>query len=172
MDTLKTIGVALATAVVVVLGFNAVSDDNLGYQLIPGISMAPASVTTFTEGGNVYATTSVGTSGVLDQAELSTANVVRVTPSGGAGVTNVTVSLGASTTFPGIPNPGDTRRFVIENTATVATTTTIAAGTGMDLQEPDGQNVVIGNNNYAFITCFREASTDVVCAVDETIPAD
>ena len=53
-----------------------------------------------------------------------------------------------------------------------ATTTTIAAGTGIDLQEPDGQNVVVGPDNYAWLTCFREVSTNVVCRVDETIPAD
>ena len=70
-------------------------------------------------------------------------------------------------------NPGDYRTWVIENGYTAAaTTTTIAAGTGIDLQEPDGQNVVVGINNYAFLTCFREASTDIVCSFDETIPAD
>jgi len=62
---------------------------------------------------------------------------------------------------------------IVSNTATTITVTgTIAAGTGIDLQEPDGQNVVIGINNYAFLTCFKEASTDIVCRVDETIPAD
>ena len=44
MNTLKTIGVALVTAVVAVLGFG-VAKDNLGYGVTPGISMFPASVT-------------------------------------------------------------------------------------------------------------------------------
>jgi len=42
----------------------------------------------------------------------------------------------------------------------------------MDLQEPDGQNVVIGQNNYAWLTFVKQASGDVVVRVDETISAD
>jgi hypothetical protein len=85
----------------------------------------------------------------------------------------LTVTLPATTTFPLASEAGAYRSWVIENPFTAAaTTTTIAAGTGIDLQEPDGQNVVIGINNYAWLTCFRELSTDIVCRVDETIPAD
>ena len=61
--------------------------------------------------------------------------------------------------------------FYFTDTVTWAAVT-LAAGTGVDLQESDGQNVVIGINNYAWLTCFRELSSDIVCRVDETIPAD
>lgn len=171
MDTLKIMAISGVTAIVLVVALmvsGAFKSETLGG--VPGINILPSTLTPYS--GTVMSTTTVGTGSTLDQAELASASVVRVTPGGGAGVTNVTVSIGASTTFPGINNPGDHRRFVIENAATVATTTTIAAGTGIDLQEPDGQNVVIGQNNYAFVWCFREASTDIVCNVDETIPAD
>lgn len=89
----------------------------------------------------------------------------------------LTVTLPASTTFPLSLKAGSYRTWVIENPFTAAaTTTTIAAGTGIDLQEPDGQNVVIGINNYAFLTCVRGADSgspqDIVCEVDESIPAD
>lgn len=85
----------------------------------------------------------------------------------------LTATLPATTTFPLASNAGSYRTWVIENPFTAAaTTTTIAAGTGVDLQEPDGQNVVIGINNYAWLTCFRLASSDISCRVDETIPAD
>lgn len=89
----------------------------------------------------------------------------------------LTLTLPASTTFPIGTNPGAERDWIIENPFTAAaTTTTIAAGTGIDLQEPDGQNVVIGINNYAYLKCIRGADSgaprDIVCRVDETIPAD
>lgn len=42
----------------------------------------------------------------------------------------------------------------------------------MDLQVPDGQNVIIGPNNYAILTFYRRSDTDMVVVVDETIPAD
>lgn len=171
MDTLKVMVASGVTAVVVV-ALLMVSGAFKGESLagVPGVTLIPSAATPST--GYVFSTTTVGTASSLQAEDLTNTSVVRVTPGGGAGVTNVTISLGASTTFPGIPTPGDSRRFVIENAATVATTTTIAAGTGIDLQEPDGQNVVIGQNNYAWVWCFREASTDIVCNIDETIPAD
>jgi hypothetical protein len=122
------------------------------------------------DGGGVYATTTTVATETLTASVLDRSKVIRFL--GSATAAAITATLPASTTFP-LKNPGDYRTWVIENGYTAAaTTTTIAAGTGVDLQEPDGQNVVIGINNYAFLTCFKEASTDVVCSVDETIPAD
>jgi len=87
----------------------------------------------------------------------------------------LTATLPASTTFPLSAEVGASRTWIIENPFTAsATTTTIAAGTGINMQEPDGQNVVIAQDNYAWLTCIRGADTgkpeDIVCKVDETIP--
>ena len=107
----------------------------------------------------------------LTFAEMIDANIITFTLN--AAQAALTVTLPASTTFPLPMKVGSYRTWVIENPFTAAaTTTTIAAGTGIDLQEPDGQNVVIGINNYAFLTCLRLATSDIVCRVDETIPAD
>lgn len=123
----------------------------------------------FTQGGGVLAVSTSSATYTLTQAQMSTSNVIAFTPLGD----NATLTLPATSTMTTLlASAGDSRTWVIENGATAATTTTIAAGTGMDLQEPDGQNVVIGQNNYAWLTCFRESSTNVVCSVDETIPAD
>lgn len=126
----------------------------------------------FTEGGGVITVTPTSDSVTLTQAQMLNANVITFTASSTQEA--LTVTLPATSTLDKIiPNTGDTRKWVIENPfLAAATTTTIAAGSGIDLQEPDGQNVVIGIDNYAFLTCFRELSTDVVCLVDESIPAD
>lgn len=85
----------------------------------------------------------------------------------------LTLSLPASTTDAYPTKPGMHTFLTIKNSHTgAATTTTIAAGTGVDLQEPDGQNVVIGITNYALVDCVRLDTTDVACVIDETIPAD
>lgn len=125
-----------------------------------------------TDGGGVYATTTTIATETLTATQMEKNKLIRFL--GSATAAAITVTLPATSTMTNIiRNAGDYRTWVIENGYTAAaTTTTIAAGTGIDLQEPDGQNVVIGINNYAFLTCFREASTDVVCRVDETIPAD
>lgn len=47
---------------------------------------------------------------------------------------------------------------------------TMIEGAGFDMQEPDGQNVVIGANNFATVEYCRQLNTDIVVTVDETIP--
>lgn len=135
-------------------------------------SFATTTVNQFTEGGSVFATTTTAATETLTEADLLNNKVLRFL--GSATAAAITVTLPATSTMTSLlPDAGDTRTWVIENGYTAAaTTTTIAAGTGVDLQEPDGQNVVIGINNYGWLRCFREVSTDVVCRVDETIPAD
>jgi len=129
---------------------------------------ATTTVDQFTQGGAVLATSTAGNS-TLTEAEMLVYNVIEIQPTSGA----ITLTLPATSTMTTLlASAGDYRNWVIQNTATAATNTTIAAGTGIDLQEPDGQNVVIGQNNFAYLTCHRDSSTDVVCRVDETIPAD
>jgi len=126
----------------------------------------------FTEGGGVLSITAVDSSETLTEAQLLANNVITFAAS--TTMPAYTVTLPATSTMTTLlATSGDTRTWIVENPFTAAaTTTTLAAGTGVDLQEPDGQNVVIGINNYAYVTCTRMASTDVTCKVDETIPAD
>lgn len=125
-----------------------------------------------TDGGGIRATTTTVATETITSRQMDDNKIFRYLGSSTAAA--ITVTLPATSTMSNIiPQAGDTRTWIFENGYTAAaTTTTIAAGTGIDLQEPDGQNVVIGINNYAVLTCFREANTDVVCFVDETIPAD
>jgi hypothetical protein len=123
-----------------------------------------------TDGGGVQIISPTSGSHTLTRGQMDNAKVITFVAS--TTMPAFTVTTPASTTFP-LFKAGEYRTWVIENPfLAAATTTTIAAGAGVDLQEPDGQNVVIGINSYAFLTCFREASTNVVCSVDETIPAD
>ena len=125
----------------------------------------------FEQGGGLTTVTPITSTYTLTFANMANSNIITFTASSSQEA--LTVTLPATTTMPLGASVGSYRTWVIENPFTgAATTTTIAAGTGIDLQEPDGQDVVIGINNYGFLTCFREASTDIVCRVDETIPGD
>ena len=171
-NTLISAGVAV---LVVVLGFvfvPRVVNQTLGAQAGPDFFVHANFLEGLTDGGGVFSTTTTAATGVLTAAQMEKNKIFRFL--GSATAAAYTITLPASTTMSNVlKSPGDYRTWVFENGYTAsATTTTIAAGTGIDLQEPDGQNVVIGINNYAFLTCFREASTDIVCSVDETIPAD
>lgn len=177
METLKTVVVSALVGALVVGGlFAFLPKDESGVPSLGAIA-SPEVLTylrvhgTLSEGGGPSTVTPVAATHTLTFAQMNDYNVITFTAS--TTMPAFTATLPASTTFPLGDKAGSMRRWVIENPFTAAaTTTTIAAGTGVDLQEPDGQNVVIGINNYAFLTCFRELSSDVVCSVDETIPAD
>jgi hypothetical protein len=157
-----------------VTNFDALTLDNGDLTITNGGITASGEtvVQGFTEGGGTVTVTPVTSTVTLTQANLLAGNVITFTAS--TTMPALTVTLPATSTMTTLlASDGNRRNWVIENPFTAAaTTTTIAAGTGVDLQEPDGQNVVIGINNYAWLTCFREASTDVVCSISETIPAD
>jgi hypothetical protein len=127
-------------------------------------------VPTFTQGGGVTATSTDDTTATLLASEFDTENYIEFTPN----VNSITLALPATSTLSSfIPNTGDSRQIIIENATTTASIdVTLAAGTGMDLQEPDGQNVVISTDNYAVLTFWRRSDTDIVVTVDEVIPAD
>ena len=129
----------------------------------------------FVQGGNRTAIDPVDGTYTLTNSDMQENSLITFVSSTTQAA--LTLTLPASTTFPLPQAKGASRTWVIENPFTAAaTTTTIAAGTGIDLQEPDGQNVVIGINNYAFVNCIRGADSgspeDIVCSIDETIPAD
>lgn len=151
------------------------SSRNLSAGTISGSAMTLTGETTvegFTQGGGVLNISTTNAARTLTQAEMLASNVIEIesTATGAA----LTLTLPATSTMSTlIGTAGNVREWIIENNHTAAaTTTTVAAGTGIDLLEPDGQNVVIGINNTATLKCWRKETTDVGCIVDETIPAD
>lgn len=123
------------------------------------------------QGGSVYSgTTTPSASFTLVAADLCDNSYIGITPSA---VINMTLPATTTLFADCLTANGDFIDVVFgNNSATTATTTTIVAGTGIDLQEPDGQNVVIGGLNYAQIRIMRISSTEAVAFIDETIPAD
>jgi len=122
------------------------------------------------EGGKYTSIATTSATYTLTPGEFDSA-VIDVESVAGAAALTLTLPATSTSAYP--ITPGDTVDLIVKNSHTgAATTTTIAAGTGVDLQEPDGQNVVIGITNYAYLTCTRLDTRDVACRVDETIPAD
>lgn len=113
-------------------------------------------------------TQSSTTNETLTQAQICSSNYIAYTP-----INALNLTLPATSTISScLKTAGSQRTIVIENAATTTNAITIVAGAGMDLQEPDGQNVVIGQNNFAWITFVKQPNGDIVTRVDETIPAD
>jgi hypothetical protein len=127
-------------------------------------------VSTLTQGGGVRATSTLNSAETLLASDFDVENYIEYTPN----ISSVTLTLPATSTLATmIPNAGDTRTIIIENaTSTASIDITISAGAGMDLQEPDGQDLVISEDNYAILTFWRRSDTDMVVTVDVFIPAD
>ena len=131
------------------------------------------SVQGFTQGGGCVASTTLAATETWSEAFMLSGNCFEY--SGQNNAAAITITLPATSTMTSLlPNAGDTRQwFYSPADYAAATTTTFAAGTGIILMEPDGQNVVIaGATSAATLECIRKANTDVVCTVDEVIDAD
>lgn len=184
MNNFAAYALAVAVLVVGVLGYtkdavtvNVASDgetqvvENLGAFPGPDVYSFLRVHDWFEEGGGQISIDTIDNAYTLTAADMDDVNYITFAASSTQPAT--TITLPATTTFPLGKDAGSKRTWIVENPFTAAaTTTTIAAGTGVDLQEPDGQNVVIGINNYAVLTAVRQSNSDIVVFVDETIPAD
>ena len=123
-----------------------------------------------TEGATILASSTSNSAETLLVADLITYSQLDYTPGDAA----VTLTLPATSTMTAfIPNAGDKAYYIIRNLdAVAATSTTIAAGTGIDLVENENGDVVIEGGNQAYLRFKRELDTDVTVSVDEYIAAD
>ena len=72
-----------------------------------------------------------------------------------------------------LPDAGDSRAWIVDATGlAAATTTTITAGTGINLMAYTTNDDVIDGAEIAELSCYREASTDVTCITTEILAAD
>ena len=103
----------------------------------------------FTQGGGCTASSTTVATELWTEADLLAANCF--TYSGTTLAAAITISLPATSTMTTLlPNAGDTRKFFYDPAGyAAATTTTFAAGTGIILMEPDGQDVVIAGATSA-----------------------
>ena len=99
--------VALAIGVAMSGGDTYVTSEGQGGIGVPGVALYPQSVTTFTEGGGVFTHATSGTAYTLPATAIDTENYVAITPTGG----NLTVTLPATSSFPGIQMQGIHERY-------------------------------------------------------------
>ncbi len=135
---------------------------------------APATVAEFTQGGGILDLADAnGGTYTLTQAELLGSSVLKFT-AGGAGQAVIALTLPASSTLTSLlPNAGDMREWIYDASAlAVATTTTITAGTGVDLIGVTTNDDVIDGLEFARLTCWRQTDTDVSCITSELLHVD
>lgn len=147
----------------------------LGAQAGPDYTETQRFNQSFVDGSGCYSTT---TTGVLTSSVLSR-NKCIVVSAAGAGQAVLTVTLPATSTMSElVPSKGSCRSWWIDASAVAAaTTTTFAAGTGVNLVGLDATGAgtgadVIDGAEYGQLTLCRETDTDVTAFIQEWINAD
>lgn len=146
--------------------------------LTGAVSIVSGSITgafdggTFTESGGIRATSTTNATETLLASDFDVENYIDYTAN-----INTTLTLPATTTFATgfLPNAGDTRQVTLRSaTTTAATTLTLAAGTGIDLQfaEATGGDLVLNGLDVGVITFIRKANTDILALWNEYTEAD
>lgn len=119
------------------------------------------------------------TTGTLAQADILNYDTLLLTPSGAAATKTLTLPA-TSTLTTMVPTAGDTQDLCIYNaTGTAASTITLAAGTGIDLETVATSTtsgvagvLVIPANGYACLKFIRQTNTDIGALMTSYINAD
>ena len=127
-------------------------------------------VSSFTQGGASYTSADGSTHVVLTAAQMCDNGYIGITPTA-AGI-NVTTPSAAALMADCIPTIGDRASFYYENLASGATSTTMVAGSSIDLIEPTGGDVVIDQNEDAFIEFLNVDGTNVKVIIHSLQVAD
>ena len=168
---IKTIAVAVVTALVVSLAFvglvgNQTSEQlGAGTNFTSGLSTGGKGITTLTDNdGGTY---------TLTAGELDRSTYFKFA-AGGAGQAVIALTFPATSTMNGvIPKVGECREWIYDATAlAVATTTTLTAGTGHNIIAYTTADDVIDGNELSEIRMCRQANGDVNTFVTEMLQAD
>lgn len=190
---IKTLLIGIGAITAFVLAFNVTRPDNItvspapvvvdsgerSYGAIAGPDVygyfnvhGPLTSQEFTQGGGVlsFTATSTQSTRTLTQAELLVNNVINIVSTSSPALTLTLPATSTMTTL--LTNAGDMREWFIDNQHLAATTTTIAAGAGIDLIAVTADDDVIDGQEVSRLTCVRKANTDVYCIVSELLKAD
>lgn len=134
-------------------------------------SLGVLDVSTFTQGGGMFTSSTANATETLLVTAIDTENFIDYTPN-----VNSTLTLPATSTMSAlIPVAGDSRDYIIRNaSSTAAATLTLAAGTGMDLQftEATGGDLVLNGLDAGTLTMTRLTNTDILVLFNEYTEAD
>lgn len=176
-DTLKTVGISAVVVVVALLlygQFNTASNIGGAYEITEGNFAAGLNVGPLTQGGGCESLVDAnGGTYTLTSAQMKARNCFQFA-AGGSGQAVISIQLPTADQLKTVlPNPGDFREWTYDASAlAAATTTTIVAGTGIDLIAVTNADDVIDGAEYARLSCWRKSSSVVNCITSELLAAD
>lgn len=120
--------------------------------------------------GSMYTVSTTSATFTLASSAIRDARIISIASNANSAA--LTLTLPASTTWPSLANVGDTQTWVIDNLHTAAaTTTTLTAGTGVDIDGTTANDDVINGGVSARLECWRLPTRDIRCIVEEMVDA-
>lgn len=171
------LGFVLVAVAIVTVGFMAkpaqVNVDNGNLGSFPGPDVVDRITTYggFAQGGQFTIATTASAMTLRD-ADLAKNAVISVSAMG-AGQAALALTLPASTTWPSLNKPGVVQSWIIDNNGlAAATTTTITAGTGVDIDGTGANDDVLNGDVSGRLDCWRLPTTgNIRCIVEEMVDA-
>lgn len=122
--------------------------------------------------GGVYTIATTASAMTLKDADIANNAVISLTAMG-AGQAALALTLPASTTWPSLDANGTMQRWVIDNNGlAAATTTTITAGAGVDIDGTTANDDVLNGDVSGTLACWRLPTTgNIRCIVEEMVDA-
>lgn len=174
------LGFVLVSVAIVAVGFMAkpaqvnVETDNLGSFGGPEVPYRLTTKAGFAQGGVFTVSTSSATLTVKD-GDLANAATISIVQSSTTATFDpaLTLTLPASTTWPSLDANGTVQSWIVDNNQTgAATTTTIAAGAGVDIDGTTANDDVINGGVSGRLDCWRLPTTgNIRCIVEEMVDA-
>lgn len=177
----ELLGFVLVSVAIVVTGFFAapaqvnVDNGNLGAFSGNEITTRLSTYSGFSQGG-AFTIATTASAMTLKDADLAKNATIFVTAMG-AGQSALALSLPASTTWPSLDKPGVVQSWIIDATdvGTAATTTTITAGAGVDIDGITANDDIINGGVAGELRCWRLSATEeggnIRCSVRELVDA-
>lgn len=174
---MKDLSIYILTVVIAVVGvLNFVKPvaapvgDNLG--AFPGNDFGQRVVASsgFAQAG-AFTIATTASAMTLTNADMSN-NASIIVRDMGAGQAALALTLPASTTWTGLPLNGTRQNWIIDNLpATAATTTTVTAGVGVDIDGITANDDVLNGDASGLLSCWRTYNSNVRCVVQEMVDA-
>ena len=130
-------------------------------------------ISNYSVGGQNYATSSIGAAYTLTTLELPADRETGYI-SWTVNIENITLTTMASSSAPlaDLKIGESYSTYLYSATSTAASTITLAAGTGVDLQEDEAGSVVVNGLELSKLTFLKKADTDVILLVEPYQVAD
>ena len=176
MNNFTTIALALLLLILGLLVGYGLSQDKqgnnqaaIGGEFVGTQSLSHINVGSGMTESGIYTVSTTSATWTLNAREIRDVKVIAIADTTSA---VLALTLPASSTWQGLERVGDTQSWIIDNLhSNAATTTTVTAGTGVDIDGTTANDDVLNGGVSGRLDCWRLPTSDIRCIVEEMVDA-